>query len=403
MKKVVITGIGIVSPLGCSIGTFISRLREGKSGKRILKEADPERFNDWPDQAIGFPVLDFEPPSYAKILDPNIQYSMKAAEDALRDAGLDPSRMDAERIGIAVSSSKGGVYTIEKFFERFQKNRSALLAARVYANIIPNIVSQWIARHWNLRGPAKVAIAACATGLFAIMEGVRMIEDGQADYCIAGAGDASLTKLMTAAYQRMGALATGEIRPFDVRRDGFLIGEGAGVVILETEESARARGAKIYGKVLSHAYGFELSDPILFSPDGDGLSSCLSTLVRRAKIKPAEIDYLNLHGTGTKGGDIYETAQIKKAFGKEAFKISTSSTKSMMGHMLGAAGSVEVIAALLAMKHGFIPPTTNLEKPDSACDLDYTPLCAKEKKMNVVASASLAFGGQMGAIVLGRP
>ncbi len=403
LKKVVITGIGVVSPIGSDVGEFTARLREGRPGMKKPGDADPARFGPTMETQTGFPVLNFNCPSYAKILEPNIQYSLKAAEDALRDASVDPARIDPERVGIAVSTSKGGVYTIEKFFDRFQKHPSALLAARVYANIIPNISSQWIARHWKLRGPAKVAIAACATGLFAIMEGIRMIEQDEADYCIAGAGDASMTPLMTASYRQMGALSAGQLRPFDLRRDGFLIGEGAGVVILESEENARARGAKIYGRVLAHAYGFESSDAIFFSPEGDGLSGCLGRLLAGANIRPRNIDYINLHGTGTRSGDLYESAQLKKAFGKDAYGISMSSTKSLTGHMLGAAGAVEVITALVAMKHGFVPPTANLEQPDPACDLDYTPLKMKEKRIDIVSSISLAFGGQLGAILIGRP
>ena len=207
---------------------------------------------------------------------------------------------------------------------------------------------------------------------------------------------------MLAGYRKMGALALEKILPFDKRRSGFLVGEGAGIMILENESTAKGRGAKIYARVLSHAYGFEDSDPIAFSKTGTGLSRCLKGLLLSAKISPDDIQYVNLHGTATKTGDLYETRQIKKAFNEESFHISMSSTKSLVGHMLGAAGAVELIACLVAMRDHFIPPTANLEKADPECDLDYTPLKSKEKQVDLACSISMGFGGQLGAILVGR-
>ncbi|OGX03858.1 MAG: hypothetical protein A3G87_02740 [Omnitrophica bacterium RIFCSPLOWO2_12_FULL_50_11] len=397
MRQVAITGIGVVTPIGNHASEFSKALKEG-----LVGVSDVTRFptvtNGLPRRA--FQVRGFIPPRYVKIHDPFIQYIMHATEEALRDSGLDRHEIDRERIGIAVSSSKGGMYTFEKFYDRFMNHPSALLGARVYANFIPNIASQWIARRWKIWGPAKPAVAACATGLYAILEGVRMIEQGEADYCIAGAGEASITQLMTAGYRQMGVLAKSEMRPFDVKRDGFLIGEGAGIVILERLDGAKTRRAKIYGTVLGHAYGFESTHPYSFSADGDGLWRCLSGVLKKAGISPADIDYLNLHGTATRHGDIYETKQIKSAFGKDAHRISMSSTKSLVGHMLGAAGAVEVIACLIAMGGGFVPPTANLDRPDPECDLDYTPKKSKAKEINLACSISMGFGGQLGAILL---
>lgn len=398
MNKVVITGIGTVTPVGNNAAEFAASLRKGTVGVGEISFSDINP--KWTPEKV-FPVKNFTPPKYATILDPHIQYALQAVEEALADASLDPSQIDRTRLGIAVSSSKGGMRTFERFYDRFFKNPSALLGARIYANLIPNIVAQWIARHWKITGPAKVAIAACATGLFAVIEGIRMVEQGEVDWCIAGAGDSSITKLMLSGYRNMGALAKGNILPFDKRRDGFLVGEGAGIIILENAEAAKARNAKIYAKVLAHTYGFEETHPLLFSSDGDGLSRCLTDLLGKAKLTPEKINYMNLHGTATKDGDLYETAQIKKAFGKAAYKIPMSSTKSMVGHMLGAAGAVELIACLIAMRDGFIPPTANLAQPDPECDLDYTPLSAKEKKVDVACSVSMGFGGQLGAILVG--
>ena len=397
-EPVAITGFGIISPIGLNQSEFCESLKKGAMGLSDIVREEGER----PISGQAFQVKNFNPPKYATILDPHIQYILAATEEALSDAGLDPFQMNRERIGLAVSSSKGGMRTFERFFERFQKKRSAILGARVYANFLPNICSQWIARHWKLTGPAKPAVAACATGLYAVLEGIRMIEDGEADYCIAGSGDSSITELMLAGYRNMGVLSQGEMRPFDKKRDGFLIGEGAGNVILEKLKQAKARKAKIYAEVLSYQYGFAGSHLLAFSKEGEGLSRCLTELMKKTKIKPSEIDYLNLHGTATVLGDVYETVQIKKAFGKDAYKIPTSATKSMVGHMLGASGVVEIITCLLAMKHGFIPPTVNLVNPDPECDLDYTPLKAKQKKINISGSISLGFGGQLGAILLKR-
>ncbi len=398
MNRVVITGIGCVTPIGNNAGEFSASLRKGVVGISNIDRSPQES----PIEGKAFQIRDFSPPKYSAILDPFIQYILAATEEALQDSGLNPSAMDLTRLGIAVSSSKGGMRTFERFYGRFQKNRSALLGARVYANFIPNIAAQWIARHWKISGPAKPAVAACATGLYSVMEGIRIIEQDEVDYCIAGAGDASLTQLMLAGYRNMGVLAKEEMRPYDSRRDGFLVGEGAGIVILEKLENAKARGAKIYGTVLAHTYGFEVTHPISFSIDGDGLEYCLKKLLKQAKITPSEIDYLNLHGTATKQGDLYETRQIKAAFQKDAYQIPMSATKSLVGHMLGASGVVEIIACLIAMRDGFIPPTANLEKSDPECDLDYTPRVAKMKKVNVACSISMGFGGHLGSILLNR-
>ena len=397
MRRVAITGIGVVTPIGNNAAEFAKALKEGLVGLSDITHF-PTGTNGLPRRA--FQVRGFAPPRYVKIHDPFIQYIIHATEEALRDSGLDCDRIDRDRLGIAVSSSKGGMYTFEKYYGRFMENRSALLGARVYANFIPNIASQWIARHWKIWGPAKPAIAACATGLYCVLEGIRMIEQDEVDYCIAGAGEASMTLLITAAYRQMGVLSKGEMRPFDVKRDGFLMGEGAGIVILERVDHAKARGAKIYGTVSGHAYGFESTHPYSFSADGDGLMRCLRGLIKNGGILPADIDYLNLHGTATRQGDIYETKQIKSAFGKDAYHISMSSTKSLVGHMLGAAGAVEIIACLIAMRDNFVPPTANLERPDPKCDLDYTPKKSKVKRINLTCSISMGFGGQLGAILI---
>ncbi len=396
-RRVVITGMGAVTPIGVGLTAFSKNLREGVSGEAPIRQFDPSKYPF----KNAFEVKHFDARSHGThILDPFIQFAVGAAGEALQMANFEPAQHDLYRVGISVSSSKGGVHTIDRFKERFLKNPSAILGARIYANAVPNFAAQWIARRWNIQGPARCYIAACATGTVAIAQGARVIEDGDVDYCIAGASDASIVPLMLAGYKNMKALSSTSMRPFDQRRNGFLVGEGAGILFLETPESAKARGAKIYGEIIGTQYGFDGANLLHFQEKEDALSRTLNDLMRKTDMKPEDVDYINLHGTGTPVGDIYETSQIKKAFGKRAYSIPTSSTKSMTGHMLGAAGAVEIIAALVAMRDGFIPPTIGLEKPDSACDLDYTPVKSKTSNVNTALSVSLGFGGHVAVMAL---
>jgi 3-oxoacyl-[acyl-carrier-protein] synthase II len=295
------------------------------------------------------------------------------------------------------------VHTLDRFSERFTRNPSAILGARIYCNSVPNFGAQWIARKWKLQGPAKCYVLACATGTASILEGARLVADGYSDYCLAGASDASITPLMLAAYHNMKALAHAAMRPFDTHRDGFGVGEGGGVVFIETLESAQARKARIYGEILGGAYGMDAYDPVQFDPESDTLERTLRSALKYSEVEPGEIDYVNVHGTATRLGDLYETRQLKKFFGPRAAKIPLSSTKSLTGHMLGASGAVEIIATLLGMEHGFIPPTACLENPDTECDLDYTALHARPAKIKTAVSYSLGFGGHAAAIVLRKP
>lgn len=392
--------MGVISPIGNTLEEFLVSLRNGVSGKDPVGISMPASGYKF---APVFRVRGFNPHAYGThLLDPFIQYAVAAADAAVKDAGFDISAADPYSIGLSVSSSKGGVHTFDRFRERFTRNPSAIMGARIYTSTVPNFADQWIARRTKIKGPAKCYVAACATGTVAVIAGFRMVQEGQAEYCLAGAADASITPLMLAAYQNMGAIAQQEIRPFDKRRDGFLVGEGAGVLFLETIESAKARGARIYGEITGFAQGQDSKQPIVFDPEEHTLSYVLKLLQERAHISPAEIDYINLHGTGTRHGDAYETAELKEAFGKAAYGIPMSSTKPMTGHMLGATGAVEIIAALLAMREGFIPPTLNLEERDKHCDLDYTPLKAREKTIKTALKISMGFGGNVAAVLFKR-
>ncbi len=395
-RRVVITGMGVVTPAGGGIEAFEKSLRDGRSGCGPLTRFDLRGFK----VKNAFEIKNFTPLHGTHLLDPFIQYALWAAHEAGEMAKFDSSSIDPYRMGIVVSSSKGGLHSFDAFRERLERNPSAILGARVYSNTVPNFAAQWIARKWKIRGPAKCYVTACATGTTSIIEGARMVQEDLVDYAFAGAGDASLVPFLVAGYEQMGVLSTEGMYPFDERRKGFLLGEGAGVVLLETPESAKARGAKIYGEIAGFAYGSDCYSPVAFDPKEDSLARTLKKLCGALKINPEEIDYLNLHGTGTIDGDLYETDQIKRAFGKKAYEISTSATKSITGHMLGASGAVEIIACCLAMEEGFIPPTANLEKADPQCDLDYTPLKGRKKKIQTSISHSMGFGGHIASIAL---
>lgn len=388
--------MGVVTPIGNSIEEFRAALRAGRSGQGPISRFETKGFRT----KQAFEIKNFSPLRGTHLLDPFIQYVLAAATEAAQMAGFDTRTVDPFRIGIVASSSKGGLHSFHAFRERFQRNPSAILGARVYANLVPNFAAQWIARKWKVQGPAKCYITACATGTTSVIEGARMVQEGIVDYVFAGAGDASLVPFLVAGYEQMGVLAPDEMRPFDRRRKGFLLGEGAGMVFLETLESARARRARIFSEVIGFAYGTDCYHPVAFDPREDALARTLTDLLRKTGLSADDIDYLNLHGTGTQEGDVYETSQIKRAFGKKAYSIASSSTKSLTGHMLGASGAVEIIASSLAIRDGFIPPTISLEKEDPRCDLDYTPQRAREKEVSVAVSHSMGFGGHVAAVAL---
>ena len=395
-RRIVITGMGVVTPIGVGIKEFENSLREGKSGVGRITRFSTTGFKN--NQA--FELKNFTPAHGSRLLDPFIQYALTAASEAIQNSGLDLQLIDPYRIGICVGSSKGGLHSVHAFWERFLRNPSAILGARVYSNLVPNFSCQWIARRWKIHGPAKCFITACATGTTSIIEGARMIEEGVVDYAIAGASDASLVPFLVAGYEQMGVLSPDQMRPFDQRRKGFLLGEGAGIVFMETLESARARKATIRAEIIGSSYGSDCYHAVSFNPEGEALARTLKALLQKCDISPDDVGYLNLHGTATKEGDIYETRQIKKAFGKKAHAVSMSTTKPMMGHMLGASGAVEIITCVLAMKGGFIPPTVGLEIKDPECDLDYTAGHSQKKKFSLAVTHSMGFGGHIAAIAL---
>lgn len=403
MRRVVVTGLGTVNPLGNSVPEFSESLKAGRSGFGPITKFPTD----------GFPVKSAyevkDAPgggawtkSKARALDPFIQYILIATEEAVRDSNLAWRSMDPYRIGISISSSKGGMSTIEKYGERFRKKPSALVAALCYASLPPNIAAQWVAKKFLVKGPAICYVAACATGLTAMIEGARMVGSGIVDCCYAGAGDASITRLMLAGYWRMGALSSGELRPFDKNRSGFALGEGAGVVVLEELEHAKARRAKIYGEILGTAYGTDVYQFTRFDPQGHTLSETLEKLLRTSGVAAGDVDYCHLHGTGTVDGDIYEAREVNRVFWNSPRHIRYSAIKSLTGHMLGASGACEFISVLLSFRDQYIPPVVSCADPDPACEIDLVRHEPLRKKMDIAVLHNMGFGGRTAALTLRR-
>lgn len=393
----VITGVGLVTPLGTTRDAVWRNIVRGKAASVRYYAFDIPDYPEMP----AFPVTDsYTTRNEWQTYDPCIQFGLAAFDDACVDAGLMVHDLDPWRVGSVVSSSKGGTTTWLRYAERPVETWTAAEAEYWQANVPPDALSRAIARTYRLTGPTKNIVTACATGTHSIIEAVRMVEDGEVDVCFAGASDASINPLMIAGYRVLKAYGKTRMCPCDKDREGFIIGEGAGVVVVESEAHARARNAAIYGVVERVIAGQETANGIHYDSAGTALADCLTRLC--AGMSCETIDYCNLHATGTQVGDRYETEQIKKAFGAQAYHLSCSATKSFTGHLLGAAGAVEVVLCLLSMKHQCVPPTVDYRTPDPVCDLDYTPNVARQKKIERALSISMGFGGQIGMILLRR-
>ncbi len=407
-RRVVITGLGVVSPVGSDIPTFWKNLTEGRSGITRYEAFDTTGY----DCLIAGEVKGFEPakwfktPKDARRADRFAQMAMAGAKLALADSGIDPEQTDKDRFGVIIGSGIGGLQSMEtesrKLFERGPDKISPFTIAMMISNMASGLVSM----EYGLTGPNMSIVTACATANNSIGEAWRIIKFGDADAFIAGGAEATVTPLGIAGFSCMRALSLRNdapekaSRPFDKDRDGFVMGEGAGIVILEELEHAKKRGATIYCELVGYgatADAYHMTAP---RPEGEGASRCMQMAMKHAKVTPADVDYINAHGTSTPLGDICETKAIKDAFGAEAYKTPVSSTKSMTGHLLGAAGGVELAACALAMKHGVIPPTINLDNPDPECDLDYVPHNAREAKVKVALSNSFGFGGHNSCVVI---
>jgi 3-oxoacyl-[acyl-carrier-protein] synthase II len=407
-RKVVLTGLGVVTPLGNNLETFWRNLTKGVSGIRKIESFDTSAY----DCRIGGEVRDFDPkmffknPKDVRRTDRFAQMALAAARMAMEDAGLEAGRVKRDRFGVIVSSGIGGLKTLEDQHTNLVNKGPSRVSAFTIPMLISNMASGLISMEYGLLGPNMCIVTACATSNNAIGESWRIIKFGDADIFLAGGAEASVIPIGLGGFSAMKALSTRNdeperaSRPWDRDRDGFVMGEGAGVVVVEELEHAKARGAKIYCELAGYglsADAFHMTAP---PPDGDGAARAMQMALDHAGISPAQVDYVNAHATSTDLGDICETRAIKTVFGQHARNgLSISSTKSMTGHLLGGAGAVEMAACALAMRDSIIPPTINLENPGEGCDLDYTPNVAREKKVRVALNNSFGFGGHNATLV----
>lgn len=405
-----ITGLGVVSPVGHSVPEFWNALLEGRSGIDYVRSFPTESFS----VRIGGEVRDFDPsrwmePKEARRHDRFAQFALAAAAQAVEDAGLDFEQVDRARCGVVLGTGIGGLRELEVAEETFQKRGPDRVSPFFVPKIMMNAAPGHIAIRYRLGGPNFSTASACASANHAMGMALRLIQCGDADLLLTGGTEAALTHLGLAAFANMQALSRRNdepqkaSRPFDLHRDGFVLAEGAGVLVFEEYEHARRRGARIYAEVL----GFGQSDDAYHitapDPDGSGAALAIRRCLEDAGLRPEQVSYINAHGTSTKLNDISETLAIKQVFGAHARRVPVSSTKSMIGHLLGAAAAVELVATVLSVYHDRIHPTINYETPDPQCDLDYVPNRAREVRVEAAISNSLGFGGHNSCIAVGKP
>jgi len=413
-RRVVVTGLGVVSPVGNDVETFWRALLEGKSGVRRLACFDPTYFTS----KIAAEVRDFDPTPYLsakeiKRMDRFVQFAVVAAKLAMADAKVDMSKQDPDRTGVIVGSGIGGLHTIEaehrQFIELGPEKGPGRISPFIIPMLIVNMATGQISITLGLKGPNSTVATACATGNHAIGDAMRIIQRGDADMMVSGGSEAATTHMGFGGFCALKALSTAyndqpekACRPFDKNRDGFIMGEGAGVVILEELEHALKRNAHIYCEMAGYGMSGDAYHMTAPDPEGNGGVRCMTATLKDAGVRPEDVDYINAHGTSTLYNDKIETLAIKKVFGAHAKKLAISSTKSVTGHLLGAAGGVEMIATALALKNGIIPPTINYETPDPDCDLDYVPNKPRGAKIKIAMSNALGFGGHNATLLAKR-
>lgn len=406
-RRVVITGIGILSPVGIGLDKNWANILAGKSGIDTISLFDA---TGYPSTVAGevadFDVGQYLSPKDARKMDRFIQLGMAAGIEAVKNSGLEITDQNAEQIGVYIGSGIGGIGTIENTTQTLTNKGPRRVSPFYVPSAIINMISGNLSIMFNMKGPNLSMVTACSTATHAIGEAGRLIEYGDADVMVAGGAEAPITPTAVAGFGNAKALTgrnddpAGASRPWDRDRDGFIISEGAGVVVLEEYEHAKARGATIYAELAGFGLSGDAYHMTSPSEGGEGAARCMNNALRNAGINVDEVDYVNAHGTSTPQGDIAETLAVKTAFGDRAKSIAVSSTKSMTGHLLGAAGGVEAIYTALAIKHQVAPPTINLENPDPQCDLDFVPNTAREMKIDIALSNSFGFGGTNGTLVL---
>jgi 3-oxoacyl-[acyl-carrier-protein] synthase II len=407
-RRVVITGMGVVTPVGNGIETFWSNLKNGVSGIATIDAFDTSGY----DCKIGGQVRDFDPkqffknPKDVRRTDRFTHLAMAAAKMALADSGIDMDNLKArDRFGVIVSTGIGGLKTLQDQLQILVTKGPGRNSPFTIPMLISNMAGGVISMEFDLRGPNLCIVTACATSNNAIGESWRIIKVGDADIFLAGGAEASIVEIGVAGFSAMRALSRRNdqperaSRPFDRDRDGLVMSEGSGVVVVEELEHARARGAKIYCEITGYGVSADAYHMTAPPPDGEGAARAMKMALDHARISPAQVDYINAHATSTDIGDLCETRAIKQIFGAYADKVSISATKSMTGHLLGGAGGIEMAACALAIRDSVIPPTINLENPGEECDLDYTPHVAREKKVRVALNNSFGFGGHNATLV----
>jgi 3-oxoacyl-[acyl-carrier-protein] synthase II len=404
----VVTGLGLVTPLGTGVEKTWKALCAGESGIARITRFDPTGY----DAQIAGEVKDFDPAQFIekkeiKKMDTFIHYAVGASQLAVDDAMLKVAPEEATRVGVYIGSGIGGLGSIEHYHDVLKEKGPGRVSPFFIPMTIINLASGQVAIRLGAKGPNSCAVTACATGNHCIGDAYRLIQRGDADVMIAGGAEAAITPLGVAGFASAKALSfrnnepTKASRPFDKDRDGFVLGEGAGVVVIEELEHARKRGARIYAEIIGYAMNSDAYHITAPPEEGEGAVRCMEMALKDAGIAKSEVGYINAHGTSTMA-DAIETKAIKQVFGEQAFRIPVSSTKSMTGHLLGAAGGIEAVFSILALHHGLLPPTINLDHPDPACDLDYVPNKARSATPQVVLSNSFGFGGVNACLLFRR-
>jgi 3-oxoacyl-[acyl-carrier-protein] synthase II len=408
-RRVVVTGLGAITSLSCKVEDLWVRVCNGESGIRTIERFDTSRFRS----RFGGEIRNWSTEGYlglkeSKRLDRFVRYALVGAIDAVRDAGLDCSREDPYRCGVIFGSGIGGLEELEIQHARLLEKGPEKVSAFTIPKLIVNAASGQISIQFGFRGPTEAVVTACASASNAIGDTFRMLQRGEIDVGITGGSEAAVTPLGISGFGAMRALSErnddppGASRPFDAERDGFVLSEGAGVLVLEELEHAKARGARIHAELLG--YGASSDGNHITQPDRDGVGAAraMARAIEDARLDPQDVGYVNAHGTSTLLGDEAETVAIKAVFKEHARSLSISSTKSQLGHLLGASGGVELVLAILSVQRGVIPPTINYTTPDPACDLDYTPNHARERKLKAALSNSFGFGGHNACLVVGQ-
>ncbi len=405
-RRVVVTGLGIVSPVGNNLKQTWDNITAGNSGVVAIDKFDTTGFS----AKIAATVKDFDassviPAKDLKKMDTFIHYGLFAADEALKDSGLEITEQNADRVGVAIGSGIGGLPMIEVNNEKLNSGGPRKISPFFVPGSIINMISGNFSIRYGAKGPNIAIVTACSTGTHSIGESARIIAYGDADVMFAGGAEMASSPLGIAGFAAARALSTrnddpaAASRPWDKDRDGFVLGDGAGVLVLEEYEHAKARGAKIYAEVAGFGYNSDAYHMTMPVQDGSGAGKCMKLAMKDAGLNAEDIDYVNAHGTSTPAGDVAETNAVKNAFGDHATKVAVSSTKSMTGHLLGAAGGIEAVFSVMAIKDQVAPPTINLETPGEGCDLDYVPNIAREMKIDYALSNSFGFGGTNGTLI----